>query len=164
MDFNVIKTQLLAWMTEFVEQPNPSLGNWAPCPYARAARINNKILIVDCKANELAQTVDANLSNLDTYEVIVICFDHDQISGLDCANLTAELNLELKKQDVVILEDHPDLVEYVAGVKMNFGQCGLYVVQRLSKLNEAAQKLHASGYYDHWSNSELDEVVTWRYK
>lgn len=164
MDFNEIKTQLLAWMTEFVEQPNPKLGNWAPCPYARAARINNKILILDSDANKLAQTVEANLSNLDAYEVIVICFDHTLLSGQDCAQLTAELNQNLMKQDVVILEDHPDLVEHVAGVKMNFGACGLYVVQRLSKLNEAAQKLHAAGYYDQWTNSELDEVVTWRYR
>ena len=32
-------------MKDFVEKPNPKLGNWAPCPYARAARINNQIAI-----------------------------------------------------------------------------------------------------------------------
>lgn len=164
MDFNEIKTQLLVWMNNFIEQPNPSLGNWAPCPYARAARINNKILILDSDADKLAQTVQENLAKLDAYEVIVICFDHTLLLGQDCARLTAELNQELMKQDVVILEDHPDLVEYVSTVKMNFGLCGLYVVQQLSKLNEAAQKLQAAGYYDHWSNEELDEVVTWRHK
>lgn len=164
MDFDIIKTQLLEWMTSFVEQPNPSLGNWAPCPYARAARINNKILIIDSDAGKLAKTVEENLPMLDTYEVVVICFDHNDISGSECASLTQELNKDLMKQDVVILEDHPDLTEHVHGVKMNFGQCGLYVVQRLTKLNEAAQKLHASGYYDHWSTAELDEVVTWRYR
>jgi hypothetical protein len=164
MDFNIVKTQLLEWMTLFVEEPNPNLGNWAPCPYARAARINNKILIIDSAATALAKTVENNLPMLDSYEVVVICFDHNSISGVECANLTQDLNKDLMKQDVVILEDHPELTEHVNGVKMNFGQCGLYVVQRLSKLNEAAQKLHAGGYYDHWSTSELDEVVTWRYQ
>ena len=41
-----IESALLTWMQEFLEQPNPNLGNWAPCPYARAARVNNKIKIV----------------------------------------------------------------------------------------------------------------------
>ncbi len=40
-----MKEQILKWMQDFVEQPNPKLGNWAPCPYARSARINNQITI-----------------------------------------------------------------------------------------------------------------------
>jgi hypothetical protein len=164
MDFDIIKTQLLEWITSFVEEPNPNLGNWAPCPYARAARINNRIHITNSSIDELAQVVNQNITLLDQFEVVVICFDHTEMSGDDCAKLTAELNAELMKQDVVILEDHPDLLEHVHGVKMNFGQCGLYVVQRLTKLNEAAQKLHANGYYEHWTTAELNEVVTWRYQ
>ena len=162
MNFDEIKTQLLEWMINFVEHPNPSLGNWAPCPYARAARINNRIHITHCDVDQLSNTVDQSLSLLSTYEVIVICFDHNLISSKDCSKLTTDLNTKLMQQDVVILEDHPNLVEHVAGVKMNFGLCGLFVVQKLSKLNEAANKLKASGYYDHWAKSELDEVVTWR--
>lgn len=164
MNFDLIKTQLLEWMTTFVEQPNPNLGNWPPCPYARAARLNNKILIVECAVAELANTVNQNIENLDPYEVVVICFDHTQISGKDCAALTEALNKELMPKNVVILEDHPDLVEHVNSVHMNFGQCGLYVIQKLDKLNEAADKLKVAGYYNHWTKAELDEVVTWRYE
>lgn len=164
MDFNYIKTQLLDWMQSFVEQPNTALGDWAPCPYARAARINNRIHIIDSSITDLPVTVDQSLELLTQYEVVVICFDHTKISGEECQVLTATLNEKLIKDDFVILEDHPDLVEHVAGVHMNFGHCGLYVIQRLSKLNEAADKLKANGYYNTWSQAELDEVVTWRYK
>lgn len=163
MNFELIKTQLIEWMTTFVEKPNPALGTWAPCPYAQAARLNNKIYITDSTIPELTYNVNRSLPLLDEYEVVVICFDHTLISGIDCQNLTATLNDELMEHDYVILEDHPDLIEHVNRIKMNFGQCGLYVIQRLSKLNEAADKLRAAGYYDSWSQSELDEVVTWRY-
>jgi hypothetical protein len=47
---------------------------------------------------------------------------------------------------------------------MNFGHCGLLVIQKLSKLNNAADKLKGQGYYDTWSQQALDEVVTWRYE
>jgi hypothetical protein len=164
MDFDTIKSQLLEWMRSFVEQPNPALGDWAPCPYARAARLNNQIHIIDSTVTNLPVTTVQSLTLLEQYEVVVICFDHTEIAGEDCRALTASLNNQLMKDDFVILEDHPDLVEHVAGVHMNFGHCGLYVVQRLSKLNAAADKLKEKGYYDTWSQSELDEVVTWRYK
>jgi hypothetical protein len=65
--------------------------------------------------------------------------------------------------DYVILEDHPAAPEYVNGIKMNFGLCGLLVIQKLSKLNNASDKLREQGYYDHWDQKALNEVVTWRY-
>jgi len=46
---------------------------------------------------------------------------------------------------------------------MNFGKCGLMILQRLSKLNTAADQLREKGYYDTWSKKNLDEVVNWRY-
>ena len=164
MNFNTIKPQLLEWMKTFVEKPNPALGNWAPCPYVQSARINNKISIIEGNAEDLSQAVNTCIASLDTFEVVVICFDHTKISGPDCQQLVATLNKKLRQEDCVILEDHPQLVENVAGIKMNFGLCGLLVIQHLSKLNEAADKLKLAGYYSQWSQSEVDEVVSWRYK
>jgi hypothetical protein len=64
----------------------------------------------------------------------------------------------------VILEDHPAIPEYVNGVKMNFGACGLLVVQKLDQLNTASAQLKLKGYYDHWNKSAIDEVVSWRHQ
>jgi hypothetical protein len=44
-------------------------------------------------------------------------------------------------QDYIVLEDHPDAEEFINGAKMNFRECGLMVLQRLSKLNAAADQL-----------------------
>jgi hypothetical protein len=47
---------------------------------------------------------------------------------------------------------------------MNFGECGLLIVQKLDKLNNASDQLKAKGYYSVWNQQDLDSVVSWRYK
>jgi hypothetical protein len=154
-----MKTKILNWLKEFVEQPHPKLGNWAPCPYARAARINNQIEIYQ-GTNAL---IDFESIDLETKEVYVFWYPVEQYTGEQFAEITQTLNETLMPQDIVVLEDHPDLVEHVNGVHMNFGEASLHVIQKLSKLNEAADKLERQGYYKHWTQEELDEVKTWRY-
>lgn len=154
-----MKTKILNWLQEFVEQPHPKLGNWAPCPYARAARINNQIEI--CQGQN--PLIDFETIDLETKEVYVFWYPIEQYTGEQFAEITRTLNETLMPKDIVVLEDHPELVERVNGVHMNFGEASLHVIQKLSKLNEAADKLERQGYYKHWTQEELDEVKTWRY-
>lgn len=158
-----IKQQLLSWMKDFVEQPNPLLGNWAPCPYARQARINNQIKIDFVEAQNLCKETHSNLHWLDTFDVLVLCFDHTKISASLTQDHVKTMNSTLILDNVVILEDHPDAKEYVSGIDMNFGPCGLLVIQKLDKLNTASDQLRAKGYYNHWNQEAIDEVVTWRF-
>lgn len=164
LDQKLIKQQLVEWMKEFVETPNPALGNWAPCPYARTARINNKIEIKFADVGDLSASVQASLSDLDTKEVVVICFDHTNIEPVALQSWVESYNLTLMKDNYVILEDHPDAPEYTNKVKMNFGHCGLVFMQKLDKLNAAADQLREKGYYDTWDTEQLNTVVTWRYQ
>lgn len=159
---NYIKEQLTKWMTEFVEVPNPKLGDWAPCPYARAARVNNQIEILFSEPSSLFVDTIACLPTLETKEVVIICFDHNQINPIVLQELVAGINKALMPKNYVVLEDHPDSPEYTNGVKMNFGPCGLFVVQKLDKLNLASNQLKDRGYYHHWDQAALDNVVTWR--
>ena len=159
MNFDNIKNQLLDWMTSFVEQPNPKLGNWAPCPYARAARIKNQISI------QLGTNPLIDIERIEwKQEVYVFMYPTEQYTGQEFEQIAQDLNDIYMPVDIVVLEDHPNLIETINGVHMNFGQCALLIVQRLTELNGAADKLRVNGYYNHWSQSEVDEVVTWRYK
>jgi hypothetical protein len=150
-------------MTDFVEVPNAKLGNFAPCPYARAARVNNQIEILECQVHDFIKTVLNSLSLLEDKEVVVICFDHNDIDPVILQEWVIESNRALMKNNYVILEDHPNSPEYVNGVKMNFGECGLLILQKLDKLNSAADKLQEQGYYNSWDKFSLDSVVSWRY-
>jgi len=158
-----IEQKLTDWMVDFVEQPHTGLSQWAPCPYARHARINNKIKIVHSDHQRLMAAVEQQLPELEHKEVVVVCFDHTKISAQELEKLIKVYNQQvLMARNYVILEDHPDAVELVNGVHMNFGHCGLLVIQRLDKLTTASEQLKSKGYYDTWSQSELDQVVTWR--
>jgi hypothetical protein len=158
-----IEQKLTDWMVDFVERPHPGLGQWAPCPYARQARINNQIKIVHSDHNRLMITVEQQLPELEHKEVVVICFDHTKISAQDLEKLIKVYNQQvLVARNYVILEDHPDAIELVNGVHMNFGHCGLLIIQLLDKLKTASEHLKSKGYYNTWNQSELDQVVTWR--
>jgi hypothetical protein len=159
-----MEQQLIKWMQEFVEVPHPALGAWAPCPFARQARVNNKIAIVKSDPGNLVNTVEANLQELETKEVVVVWFDHTQVDQVVLASLVQAYNKILMPHNYVVLEDHPDAEEYVNGVKMNFGLAGLLVVQKLDKLNTAADQLKSKGYYNNWDQAALDQVVNWRFK
>ena len=165
MNHTDIVEKLINWMKDFVEVPNSLLGNWPPCPFARQARINNKIEIVYSGHDIIPATVEQNLSKLEDKDVIIVYFDHNMIRPDALADLVKSYNEGfLMPRNYVALEDHPDSAEYVNGVKMNFGECGLLIVSKLDKLNEASDNLREKGYYKHWSTEELDSVVTWRYK
>jgi hypothetical protein len=155
-----VTAKLLNWMIDFVEVPNPNLGGWAPCPYAKQARINDKISIRF--SNDLINEVPKCLPDLETKDVVVICFDHTIINANEIEQLVSNLNKTLLVNDYVILEDHPDQIENVNGVRMNFGECGLLIIQRLSKLNASSALLKDKGYYQVWDQPSLDYVVSWR--
>ena len=151
-------------MTEFIEVPNPNLGDWAPCPYARQARVNNNVSIKFSSVAELTQAVHESVEELDSKEVVVVCFDHNNINPVELQEYVEGMNKTLIAKNYVILEDHPWTPEYINGVCMNFGHCGLLVIQKLDKLNSASNQLREKGYYNSWSQEDLDSVVSWRYK
>ena len=116
-----ITSQLHSWLETFVEQPNAQLGNWPPCPFARRARINGMIGINFCEVQEFDSAISQAIELLNSKDVVVICFDHNAISVTDLQSWVQNKNAELMPNNYVILEDHPNDVEFVNNVKMNFG-------------------------------------------
>ena len=164
IDKEQITKQLHDWLRDFVEKPNPALNGWPVCPYARQARINNKIEIAFAESDQLRSTVENNLSVLADKDVLVVCFDHRNVDPNQLIEDVIAWNKELMPRNYVILEDHPDTPEILNGLTMNFGFCGLLVVSELNKLNDAADQIRAKGYYDTWPQENIDNVVTWRYQ
>lgn len=145
------------WIDEFVSVHNEDYGQ-IPCPYARAAQI--KYIKTDNIDLELKKILDCGL----LHEVICIYTDTRNYTPDEFHDKVMEWNNMAMKKDLVALEDHPESVEIINGTKMNFGHCSLILVQRLSKLTAASNTLKKKGYYDNWTQENLDEVVTWREK
>jgi hypothetical protein len=162
LDQHEIRNSLFEWLTTFVETPNNKLGNWPPCPFARKARLSDGISIKFGSFTEFDYLIKESLETLTLKEVVIICFDHTVIESALLQKYVQDKNKFLMPLNYVILEDHPDIIEHINGVNMNFKKCGLLIFQKLNKLNEASDQLKSKGYYDVWSKEELDDVVTWR--
>jgi len=157
--------KLKEWLENFVEVPNEKLNGWSPCPYAKQARTNNKIKCVELNPDSIFYSILIHLDSLnDQFDVIVFYTKSDKISADTLVGVTSELNRYKNKSGFVFLEDHPDNEEFINGVKMNFGEYALILAQRLDALTIASEKLKNKGYYDIWSNENLEDVVIWRNK
>lgn len=162
MNQQLIQQQLQDWLVDFVEKSNPLLDGWAPCPYARKARVNGRFDVKFATADNLEAVINSAAAQLDQRDVVAVCINSDDITAQALEEFVAEQNKKHMPNDVLLLEDHPDAVEMINGVHMNFGPCALVLVQQLSKINEASDQLQKAGYYKHWSQENLDSVVSWR--
>ena len=160
LDQSTVESSLLKWMEEFVEVPHPGLGGWPPCPFARQARLSKNI---DIRQGQDPYNDCVSLLEYDWSKEVVV-FWYDDIDSELFIDLVNRANSVLLQRDIVALEDHPATEETIAGVKMNFGLCPIIVLQKNSKLNQSADQLREKGYYHSWSQSDLDKIVTWRYK
>ena len=160
-----VEQYITEWIKTFVEQPHPALGDMPPCPFARKARLQNKIRIVevgpeepDTRFLELCSEYDFN-----KIDVLMMVCDPARWSWEQTFQIRVQMNEQLREQDIVILEDHPNYKETVAGIPMSDGRYCILFAQRLSRMNRFSRQLkRTTDYYDHWSESELADVVIWR--
>lgn len=149
------KADIESWIVNFVEVPNPALGGWPPCPYARAARMKRTFDI------RLGRDPYFDLKNLgrwglDKWEVIIYVYDPEEWNHEQMAASIRSANHEfLLHRDILCLEDHPGDIEMVNGVCMNQGKYAMALCQSLSDLNAKAKLMADKGFYDSWPEEYL---------
>lgn len=152
------KIDVIGWIVNFVEKPNPLLNNWPPCPYARQARVNGQINV------EIGTSPQEDLTKLSTNwpedkDVVVLIYDPKvwDLSTFRSQWQQVQDNI-LSALGFFVLEDHPDDIELVNGVKMNQGEWAILFVQKLNKLEDAAKQLASKGYYNGWPEEYLKDL------
>ena len=161
LDLERAQYDIERWIANFVEVPHPVLGGWAPCPYARRARLDRDFEVrlgvnpyFDLKV--VAQTGI-------TKSVVIFAYDSTSYSYEQFHAQIESANTEfLVSRDLLALEDHPAAPELVNGVAMNQGQYALTLVQSLSDLNQRAQAMARKGFYDTWPEEYLTELFQHR--
>ena len=161
MDSVQARQDVINWITGFVEKPNPLLNGWAPCPYARAARVRGEvdIRIGTVPAEDLQTFVDLGMGD---YQVVALIYD---AAEWDLERFRASWRSQIANlgpQGLYVLEDHPAEPEQVLGVTMNQGTYALLFVQLKSKLEEAAAQLAPRGYYHDWPRDYLEGLFEGR--
>ena len=152
------------WIKDFVTKPNPVFGNLPPCPYAQKAIVENKVTFLELDGVAGYPTLYQHILECDFEEKYVLCMiaQPDQFTANETVKLANDLNNYFMGKDIVVLEDHPKIDEYVKDVKLNNGHYILFLVQRLSKLNKFSKMLENGPYYKNWSKSYLKEVKGFR--
>ena len=162
LDLATVQYEIERWIESFVEVPHPALGGWAPCPYARKARLDRDFT-VRIGVNPYFDLLNVARDGLGGKSVLILAYDPNEFfysqftSDIKAANEEALLS-----NDLLALEDHPGDQEIVNGVGMNQGTYALALVQSLSDLNEKAQLVAKKGFYDTWPEDYLQALFKHR--
>ena len=160
MNFEQAKTDIEQWIVEFVEKPNPMLNGWAPCPYARQARLNQQ---VDIRQGCYNPIDDIKQVNMGEYDVLAYVYARDRWGADEFNQLVETVNVSyLSQRGLIALADHPDDVELVNGVVMNQGTYAIVFVQDITKLNHFAKILGDKRFYDGWDEEYLKVLFAGR--
>jgi hypothetical protein len=162
MDIEQVKKDIESWIENFVEVPHPALGGWAPCPFARQARLKRtfEIYLGTDPYYDLKNRARWGMGNK---EVIIYAYDPAEWNHeLFSASIESANHEHLLRNDILALEDHPADVENVNGVIMNQGRYALALVQCLSDLNAKAQQMASKGFYHGWPEEYLQGLFNHR--
>jgi hypothetical protein len=160
MNFEQAQIDILLWVTGFVEQPNAQLQGWAPCPYARKARLDKQFEIRPGRIDPYTDLMTVEMKDL---MVIAYVYDPADIDAREFNQQIDAVNQAfLLPRNMIALSDHPGSPEQANGVLMNQGTWAIAFVQHLDKLNQFARLLARQGYYEGWSEDYLGELFQGR--
>jgi len=153
-----IVEEIMQWSADALEKPSPHFNNLPPCPYARSAWLDNKVSIL-FKYEPSYPVLYSCISRFDDVFDLAIIIDTnpDEDSDafheyLDQLNDVIANGMFIDK-DIWLMGFHPadepsDFVEEVVFDRDIDTAYSMIFVQRLSKLQESADKLDKKGYYD----------------
>lgn len=159
------KQDILNWLKDFVEKPNSLLNGWPPCPYAKEARLKNRVHIhIGTQASLHSDLVNfVGKIQKSEFEVIILALlPGDLMSVAATKKLVANFRQQWAPQDIYLLKDHPEDTEITNSVRMNQGTYQLFFLQKLSSLEKASADLQKNGYYHSWDPEYLKRVVQTR--
>ena len=157
-----IVEEITQWSSKALEISSPFFNNLPPCPYARKAWADDKVAII-FKKEDSYQTLYKCISCFDDAFDLAIVVDLDNTKNPeDFHDYLDSLNDFIAEgtfidEDIWLMGFHPDdepneLVEEVAIDAVTDTSYAMIFVQRLSKLQEAADKLNKKGYYNSYNS------------
>ncbi len=157
---------VIKWVKEFVEVPHPVFADLPPCPYAKQARLDGKVDFVELTDDHADGEIWQRINKFDSEkkDVLVIIAQPDRWTAKETVKLAEDLNKHFKVKNLLIMEDHPDIIETVKEVKLNQGKYTLLFVQNRSKVAHFEKMLRNTDYYKNWDPKYEKEVTgSWRH-
>jgi hypothetical protein len=77
LNLETVKADIERWIVDFVEVPHPALGGWAPCPYARKARLDRDFT-VRVGVNPYFDLLNVARDGLGGKSVLILAYDANE--------------------------------------------------------------------------------------
>ncbi len=162
-----VEADIRKWSKDFLEVPNAKLNGLPPCPYARKAWADDKVVFsINTGLDGLMQEV--RTFNDHDYEIVVWAEenlpDMEYLDGY-CDGINEAMSMAGKDMHLMVF--HPDYDAEEAGLDFLVDEdatdeglvyCMVFV-QRLSTLDDAALSLEKSGYYEHFPEEVYKSLV-----
>lgn len=160
-----IEADLRSWSSEVLEAPSPHLNGMPPCPYARKAWRENKVLVIESDNFE----ADVTRYCRDFYEFdkeLIVVGTYD-IPELDDLSLFIE-ELHQTHPSLHCMQFHPDYGAEDAGLDFltdndwessNSHEYCMVFIQDLALVVAASDRLELLGYYSAYPRDEYEELV-----
>ena len=138
-----IEAHIREWI-EKISTMRPELGGFSVCPYASMA----KIQIIECKAKDIVP-----------------------VTGFDVVFYVVESNATLTSiqywvkfynnlyNEYIFLEDCAEYDTFINGIPTNNGKYNLILMQNSAKLRKHREILRDLGYYAHWNDEMMREIL-----
>lgn len=159
--------EIESWIIQFVEKPNQNLKGWAPCPFARKARLRNEVQLTWLGEGSVSGALEMAAQQVlsDKKKVVLVATDRLAEWPLDkLSQFVEQWRSEHRAKDLHLLRDHPDCEEKMGEVCFNQGRYLIFFVQRRSYLFKASQELEAKGYYNSWPDAFYQRILESRFK
>jgi len=151
--------EIRAWSSYALEVPNPYFAGLPACPYARSAWQNDRVAIVfKYGGNQALYSVLAAFD--DSFDLVIVVNHHERQEPDVYHEYLDQLNTSISEgvfghRDLWVMGFHPDdgrneLVDDGTFEPVTDTRYSMIFVQRLSKIQEAADKLKELGYYDQY--------------
>jgi len=141
--------------------PREQLSNMPICPFARAVIQSKEYFIQETDLDKIAFQVST--SNVQAYKVCIYFlpdYENYEVEALEVK--TKVLNRSVLETNKVVLDNDPRSPFVINGVTTTFPDCYLWIVQDLADLTSKSNSLKFTDYYKHWTQEQIDEVITWR--
>ncbi len=152
--------EIMAWSDHTLHKPNPFYNGMPPCPYAQKAWEDNKVLILfkyDTNMQVLYSTISQWEDAFDLVIIVDMAFQkdpdvfHDYLEQLNDA-ISDGIFID---RDMWLMGFHPhdepnDFIDDNSFMQIVEDEYAMIFVQRLSKVQESADKLAKKGYYDNY--------------
>lgn len=150
--------EIMAWSDHTLQKSNPYYNGLPPCPYAQKAWEDEKVVILfkyDADWQVLYSVVSQWEDQFDLVLIVDMAFSqdpetfHDYLDGMNEA-ISEGIFID---RDIWLMGFHPhdeanDFIDDSSFMHMVEDEYAMIFVQRLSKLQEAADKIKEKGYYD----------------